>query len=300
MLTRLKVSGFKNLVDVDVRFGPFTCIAGANGIGKSNLFDAIQFLSALADRPFVEAARSVRDEGGRTGDIRSLFHRVGNQFDNEMSFEAEMIVPRQGTDDLGQSAKAGISFLRYSLMLAYRGEGPNDAGELELKREELVHINIREAPRHLLFAHSPAWRKSVIHGRRTSPYISTEDGPQRYIQLHQDGNGGNPVRRVATHLPRTVLSTVHAAESPTALLARREMQSWRLLQLEPSSLRKPDDFTTPARLGQDGAHLPATLYRLARQAQRAQGNGHDGSRVYAQIANRLAELIDDVGGPFQR
>lgn len=43
MLTRLKVSGFKNLVDVDVHFGPFTCIAGANGVGKSNLFDAILF-----------------------------------------------------------------------------------------------------------------------------------------------------------------------------------------------------------------------------------------------------------------
>ena len=43
MLTRLKVDGFKNLVGVDVRFGPFTCIAGANGIGKSNLFDAIHF-----------------------------------------------------------------------------------------------------------------------------------------------------------------------------------------------------------------------------------------------------------------
>ena len=28
MLTRLKVKGFKNLVDVDIRFGPFTCIAG--------------------------------------------------------------------------------------------------------------------------------------------------------------------------------------------------------------------------------------------------------------------------------
>jgi hypothetical protein len=26
MLTRLKVSGFKNLVDVDIRLGPFTCV----------------------------------------------------------------------------------------------------------------------------------------------------------------------------------------------------------------------------------------------------------------------------------
>ena len=57
MLTRLKVTGFKNLIDVDVRFGPFTCIAGANGVGKSNLFDAIGFLSALAELPLMEAAK---------------------------------------------------------------------------------------------------------------------------------------------------------------------------------------------------------------------------------------------------
>lgn len=37
MLTRLKISGFKNLVDVDVRFGPFTCVAGANGVLKISL-----------------------------------------------------------------------------------------------------------------------------------------------------------------------------------------------------------------------------------------------------------------------
>ena len=59
MLTRLKVSGFKNLIDVDIPFGPFTCVAGANGTGKSNLFDAIQFLSALANHTLIDAARSV-------------------------------------------------------------------------------------------------------------------------------------------------------------------------------------------------------------------------------------------------
>lgn len=113
MLTRLKVSGFKNLVDVDVRFGPFTCVAGPNGVGKSNLFDAIKFLSSLADKPLMEAALSVRDEGGRTGDVRSLFHRAGDICADRMLFEAEMIVPRTGIDDLGQVAKASITFLRW-------------------------------------------------------------------------------------------------------------------------------------------------------------------------------------------
>ena len=110
MLTRLKVSGFKNLVDVDVRFGPFTCVAGTNGAGKSNLFDAIQFLSALADRPLIDAALSVRNEGGRTGDIRSLLHRVGDTYADKMTFETEMIVPFEGVDDLGQQAEAALLF----------------------------------------------------------------------------------------------------------------------------------------------------------------------------------------------
>src|SRR3982751_1506934 len=98
MLTRLKVNGFKNLVDVDIRFGPFTCIAGGNGVGKSNLFDAIKFLSALADRPLIEAAMSVRAEGRRSSNIRSIFHHVGTSYEDSMSFEAEMVVPYEGLD----------------------------------------------------------------------------------------------------------------------------------------------------------------------------------------------------------
>ncbi len=300
MLTRLKVSGFKNLVDVDVYLGPFTCIAVANGVGKSNLFDAIRFLSALADRPLVDAALSVRDEGGRTTDIRSLFHRVGNDYANEMTFEAEMIVPSSGLDDLGQEATASITFLRYVVTIAARkDDSMRTLGALELTREELVHINLGDAKEHLPFAHAAQWRKSAVHGRRTSPFISTEmDGLQRHIKMHQDGgSSGRPLSRLATNLPRTVLSVATAAESPTALLARREMQSWRLLQLEPSSLRRPDEFTAPPRLGVDGSHLAATLYHLARSAsQQLPGLPPEATteQVYGEVANRLSELIDDV------
>jgi recombinational DNA repair ATPase RecF len=110
----VKVNGFKNLINVDVSLGPFTCIAGANGVGKSNLFDAIMFLSALADRPLMDAARCIRDEKNRSTELTSLFFHAGGSLQDEMSFEAEMLISPEGTDDLGQRAKATITFLRYS------------------------------------------------------------------------------------------------------------------------------------------------------------------------------------------
>lgn len=297
MLTRLKVSGFKNLIDVDVRFGPFTCIAGANGVGKSNLFDAINFLRVLADRPLIDAALTVRDEAGRTADVRSLFHRVGDRYDNRMSFEAEMIIPHEGFDDLGQQTQASITFLRYAITLAIRADdGQRSLGPIELIKEELDHINLGGARNRLSFPHSKEWRKSAIRGRRTSPFISSEgEGTNRVVKLHQDAVQGRTLSRLAMNLPRTVLSTATAAESPTALLARREMQSWRLLHLEPSSLRRPDEFTAPTKLGIDGSHLAATLYHLA-QAHKTNGQStqENAERVYSQLANRLAELIEDV------
>ena len=123
MLTRLQVSGFKNLVDADVRFGPFTCVVGPNGAGKSNLFDAIRFLHALAGHTLMEAAASVRDQDRRTADVRNLFHQAGGRHAERMSFAAEMVVPEKAVDDLGQEATASITLLRYSLELAYRDTG---------------------------------------------------------------------------------------------------------------------------------------------------------------------------------
>lgn len=302
MLTRLKVSGFKNLVDVDISFGPFTCIAGPNAVGKSNLFDAIRFLSYLADNPLMDAALSVRAEQNGTGDIRSLFHRIGNQYDDRMSFEAEMIIPSEGLDDLGQKAEASITFVRYRLEIGYRtNETLPMLGSLELLQEELEHITLGDAPKMLKFPHSAGeWRKSVIKGRRTSPFISTStDTGDRVIKLSQDGKQGRPKSLLAANLPRTVLSTVNATESPTALLARREFQSWRLLQLEPTALREPDHFNILNRhpsIGADGSHLPATLYYLARSNEKQESNREDNGYfpIYDQIASRLAELIDDI------
>lgn len=306
MLTRLRVSGFKNLLDLDLHFGPFTCVAGVNGAGKSNLFDAVGFLGALADRPLVDAAESVRTRDRRATDVDSLFLRAGADSVAEMSFAAEMIVPGEAVDDLGQTARPSITFLHYHLVLARRQDAASrHLGPLEIVKEELSHINLGEAFRHLPFPHRAAtWRRSAVTGSRRAPYfISTErEGGDRVVTLHQDGGGARHWSVPAQSLPRTVLSAANAAESPTALAARREMQSWQLMRLEPSSLREPDDFRAPTSLRGDGAHLAATLHRLATTARpldaRAGGAAPAAAeQLYGALAARLSEIgeLGEIG-----
>ena len=311
MITRLQIDGFKNLVKTDIRFGPFTCIAGTNAVGKSNLFDAIRFLSDLTSKTLVDAAGSVRSEGQRNSDIRDLFHRVNEKYSENMRFSIEMIIPKSGVDDLGQNAEATTTTVKYTLVLAYRHKDEfNPQGLLEILHEELIPIAQKEAYRNISFYPTLVgynqkdeneikrkerdWKKSVITGRRTTKFISTEGkDKERKINFHQDGgSSGRPARRMANQLPKTVLSTANAIENPTALIVKNEMQSWKMLQLEPSALRKSDEIhmVANAKLAADGSHLPATLYRLQLENEKS-GNRPD---ICQSLVNKLSELIDGI------
>jgi len=297
MLTKLKVTGFKNLLGAEVHFGPFTCIAGANGVGKSNVFDAIHFLKLLTSKELIEAAQSIRDERGHTGDIRGLFYRSGDQHVKEMSFEVEMITPKEAEDHLRQTAEATSTFLRYKLALRYRGEESRYA-PLEIVEESLGYITKGEAARHLLFPHSAGqWREAVhVAKRRTKgqAYLRTvtDEQGRRFVKIHQDGTGGRPQDRLSEPLPRTILSSLSAAESPTAVVARAEIAGWRLLQLEPSAMRRSDELRDPGEVAADGSHMAATLYRLAGNSRAGSADG--GAAVRQRIANRLGELVEDI------
>ncbi len=291
MITRLQVKGFKNLLDVDVRFGPLTCIVGANGVGKSNLFDAIFFLSELADKPFVEAVRRIRGSER----LRGLFPAHGEPC---MTLVAEMLIPAVGEDDFSQHAEASTTFVRYEVRLRFEDASHQLQPRLRLEHESLSYIKKGDARRHLGFPHKKAWRDSVVVSRRTTPIISTEHNT---VRLHSDRakdphktkrGGGQASAFPLDKLPRTVLSSAkNADETRTAVLVRQEMLNWRLLQLEPTAMRQPDDFESQSALTPTGAHIPAALFRIAAQ----QGDPAAEERVLSQVANRLARLVEGVG-----
>lgn len=297
MLTRLEVDGFKNLVDFALDFGPYTCIAGPNGVGKSNIFDAIRFLSLLTERTINEAALQIRNAGEETGDIEDLLFYGGGQRAGRMSFAAEMIVGETVRDDFGREAKASSSFLRYEVAFRYDPPSPTGGllGGLTLEREELRPITAGNAARHLRFPHSKSkFRDSVVFNKRhaRSGFISTQIDPeteQAAIVVHQDGGShGRGRPSPAQGAARTIIGTENTSATPTILAARREMQSWRVLALDPAAMRRPDRYTQPAGIAANGAHIPATLQHLANLASE-QGERPD--VVCQMVSVVLSELV---------
>ncbi len=294
MITRLRVNGFKNLREVDLHFSEFTCIAGPNGAGKSNLFDAIQFLSLTASKTLLEAALAIRADGAMSSDPVHVFcfdQPVGSR---RIDFIVDMIVPKLAHDDLNQQAQATFTFLTYELSIIEKSAVSGESG-LQIVKESLTYHSWSKAAGLLPFRHSPTWRDSLMQerkGGRRDYFISTkeEDG-KTVIQRHQDGGGsrGKPYPYLASNLPRTVLSIANATEAPTALCAKREMESWSFLALEASSLRAPDDFTEPNIMDAHGRHMPATLHRLIQTPGL-------GPVVADSIAQRLTELVENVKG----
>ena len=291
MLTRLEVHGFKNLLNFSVDFGPFNCIAGPNGVGKSNIFDAIRFLSLLTDHSLMQAAFSVRE----AGEPEDIFWTDGNQRIDSMKLAAEMIVDKKVQDDFGRPAEATSTFLRYEIEIRYEEPKIGEKlGRLILLSEQLDYFPIGQALGKLRFAHSvKKFRKKIVINKRrgSSRYISTKIGPNGQIEIlmHPDGSSsGRPQRVLATTAKKTVVGATNSSLTPTILAARREMQQWRLLALEPSAMRSTDRFNTDPHITSNGGHLPATLRRLTTSSEDSTNGAED---VYARLANRLSEIL---------
>ena len=96
MITRLEIDGFKTFSNFKIDLSSFVVIAGTNGSGKSNLFDAIQLISRLAETELKSAFQEQR------GEARELFTLLSDgTYKEKMSFMVEMLVDKKVKDSWG-------------------------------------------------------------------------------------------------------------------------------------------------------------------------------------------------------
>ncbi|WP_413732433.1 MULTISPECIES: AAA family ATPase [unclassified Shewanella] len=265
MLTRLEVDGFKNLLNFTLDFGPVTCIAGLNGVGKSNIFDAIKLLSLLTNNDIHSAASLVR-ENQEFGDINDIFFTDGEDRHDRIKIAAEMIVPEDVTDDFGRKASVKSTYLRYEIELRL-GIDEYGNNKIEIIHEYLKHILKNDATEKLKFPLSASkFRdKVVVNRRKGTAFISTNTADDGIVEIHihQDGGSSGQTKKIPARLaPRSVIANTNSIELPTILAAKREMESWMFIALEPSSMRRSNSFRDPRKISSNGDYLASTLHKI--------------------------------------
>ncbi|MCL1474798.1 AAA family ATPase [Argonema antarcticum] len=284
MLTRIEINGFKTFDNFTLSLSPFGVILGPNAAGKSNLFDALRFLSQIGGNNLRDAVRNLR------GEAVELFRRQADGTrGTKMSFAVELLLAKEISDPWGDAVEISHSRVRYEVEIELR-QDERGLERLIVAKEAALPIqpeNDRWRP--LGQEPSSQFREAFFKYSRSTPWLTTveAEGVRRF-QILPDNQAGRT--HSATNAEATVLSSITSAEFPHLFAIREEMRAMRFLQLDPRQLRQPSATTAALELEPDGANLATVLARI--QAQTATLSQPKG--VIADIAADLASLIPGV------
>jgi predicted ATPase len=262
MLKRIKVRGYKSLVDVEVSLKPLTVLFGPNAAGKSNFLDALQLLSKLATSPTLKDAFSPPyrgaplesfsfDRDGVKGSRSKTQISFTIEADVELSESVVKAVNRQiremkqtkAPDDMREEGPEESSYvrernLRYSLEVVISP----DSGILQVANESLTPLTPEGKP----------------SGRR-KPFL---DLVKDRLHLRMEGQA-HPIY-YDRYLDHSVISKPHyPPHYPHLVAMRQELASWFFFYFEPRErMRAPNPVKEVRHIGLMGEELAAFLNTL--------------------------------------
>ncbi len=256
MITKIEIDGFKTFENFSMEFAPFVVIAGTNGSGKSNLFDALKLLGSIATKDLKEAFSEQR------GEAQELFTQyANNQNATLIKLAVELFIDKKVKDDWATEKELSHTRLRYEIHVERKSDSKTGIEKLYVRYELLKPIEKQKDRWFKEFVKDDVW-KPEKRSNNYKPYINTENkNGMLAISLRQDGSrGGKPTP--AKEIERSILSSVNSADFAHAFAVRKEFSGWRLLHLNPVKMREPSKFLGPDIVNEDGEYLPSMLRRL--------------------------------------
>ncbi|WP_083900977.1 AAA family ATPase [Azospirillum sp. B4] len=230
MLTRIEIDGFKTFENFKLDLQPFTAVVGPNASGKSNLFDAMQLLSALMDHDILSAMQGLR------GEPEEFFRQTNEGITNNINIAVEVFLENEGVDDFKRSYKVPAQRLRYELTLGLN-YGNDGSTRGIFVRDEYCHAMKRAEDRaEYLKPRKPSY------GRYSTPFIQkNESGDALLVRQDGPGKSGHPMRLSLREASRTALSTITTAEFPHLYALRKALRAVRFLEINPTAARQAND-----------------------------------------------------------
>lgn len=267
MIHRLRVQGYKSLIDVDLTFAPLTVVFGPNAAGKSNLLDLLSLVAAMVTEPSLDAAFTTHrgtpleafsfGEGG----LEELSEQRESasftvSIDLELSdavvdaVEAEVSRAREGLPDENGSHRRSIQerHLRYTLEIEVR----TSSGHLRVMNEQLEALRSDWQPK----AHTN--RRPFIERDATTGRLHLRMERQAHPIYEDVGQD----RTVASKAP-------YPPHYPHLTALREELRRWRIYFLEPSAMRDESALKEVEVLGPNGANV-AAFYNTVRVGNQRQ------------------------------
>ena len=285
MITRIEIDGFKTFENFCLDLRPFTTIVGPNASGKSNLFDAIKFVSRLAQTDIRDAMRDLR---GRPVELFRVTRPDCRR--PRMTFAIEVLLESRGVDAFGTPFDLRAQRLRYEVEVTARRSEDDLFEDVHIHRERCVPIPKNQERAPFIESSGP-----VRYDGRLKPFITTNSdshGEPIAMEIRQDGarNRGRPVTLPAAGAPRTALSTIATAEFPHLYALREMLSSVQFLHVDPQASRRPTDRLAPRQMLPDASNLATVLAKL--RAETSSEVRPDG--VLSDIGADLSSLIPSV------
>lgn len=278
MITRIEIDGFKTFQNFGVDLNPFQVIIGANGSGKSNLFEAILLLGKLSSTYMSAAFEGQRGEWSEQFSIGPM-----NVASNYIRFNVELFLDEKVRDSWGKSTRLVHRRLRYDLEIEHR---PHRAGweQLYVLREALYPIN----PRKDIWLQNRGVELNLSAASMDVKYIDAYENSvsnETTLLLFPDKAGKNSKKREtsASAVTRTMLSRIDTVEFPHVLAVRQEMQQWALVESHPETLRSPSLLSNRGEVEHE---IPVTLARMK----------DDNPDAFRSVSRDLSNLMPEILG----
>ena len=243
MLKRIKIQGYKSLVDVEVHLQPLTVLFGPNASGKSNFLDALQLLSRIAVTDNLRYAfppyRGTPLESFTFGPdgIQGLLTQEKVTF----TIEADVELSQPVIDYVNQQI-AGDSGIK---KLKEGGTNYSDSNVLPVHEKWLHYrIEIESMP-----------KKGILRVANEDLTVLNAQGEPVGVPITRDKSNASALQ--------SMLSTLIYQLSPYVIALRREMENWFFYYLEPlEHMRLRSPLKEVRHIGMMGEDLPAFLNTL--------------------------------------